>query len=221
MKQFKITIEGTKNIAEQMAGDAAMQRIAIEASFSIQQFHNVLESRIEKLFNHPNKLSSVMRGRTLNPEKRTKSLLRFGLNYDDKPTMLHEYPVRLEDSTTPSAAPKRMPDGGIRWHWSAKNRDGTARSKVHKVAVRKGKYKEQRNKKGNAAFYHGGVLAARKRQTWHFRPTRGREGTRTKTELLFGPSLAGLARNTFNQDPQVLRELDKMQERVLAAYLRY
>jgi hypothetical protein len=214
MKQFKITIEGTKNIAEQMAGDAAMQRIATEAATSIQQFHNVLENRVEKLFNHPKKLSSVMRGRSLTPEKLTKSLLRFGLNYDDKPTMLHEYPVRLEGSTSRSAAPIRMSDGGIKWKWGQY-------SKVHKVAVRKGKYKEQRNKKGNAAFYHGGVLAARKRQTWHVRPTRKHKGTRTKTELLFGPSLAGLARNTFNQDPQVLRELDKMQERILAAYLRY
>ena len=215
---FKIKFEGLDELKNKLDTlEHPEDRLGL-ASESILKFHSVLDKRVQTLFNVPYGLDRVRIGHTVPLERIGKTLLRFSLQYRHTPVPLGDYGMQISASSSESSAPTRFPkddpDTLVRWKKGKYSKD-------YKIAVRKGKAvihgKAGKGAKGGHAFLlttktKANFIVRRKRQTWHFRPTFGRLGTRTKLQIMYGPSLSTIASSVFQKDYQVQQALEKLAE---------
>jgi len=210
---FKIRFEGLDRLKKELQVMENPEEKLSKASGLILDLHSQLDKRIQALYNVPYGLDRARIGRTVPIERIGKTLLRFSLQYRHIPVPLGDYKVKTSASSSLSSAPTRIPpdseNGYVKWKRGAYSTDS-------KVAIRKGRAKLQgtagKGAKGSYAFRTPGnsFLVRRIRQTWHVRPTLGVIGTRTKLQIMYGPSLSALAAQVYEKDYVMQQEIDKL-----------
>lgn len=224
MSTFKIEIEGLKEFKAFLKQDALAAKIQPDITASILQLHNTLEQRVAAVFNAPDLLGSVMKGRSVSANNIGNTLLRFGLQYESKPIPLNKFPQESSKSTAQSVAPLRIPPtdkyGFVKWT------PGMYSTEV-RVAVRKGAYKANLVTKGYVSqkFFYGkgnALLARSQYATWEDFPTKGSLGLRAPvTSSLFGPPLSSMAAGVYKNDHVVEIALTKLQDNIVKAFVKY
>jgi len=197
----KITVTGLKEIANLIKKNDAIKEIVPDITIAVLKLHNTLERNVNSTYTNPKLLSTVLLGSSV--QDISKTFLRFGLQYRQVSVPLSDYKMVVSGSTSISAAPMRRADGGITWKlgtWSKTYKSEVVRGKFEQILP----YKNRKNPAGSkfafTNFEGSDAIVVRKRQTWQVRPTRGREGIRTKLTEQYGPTLAYLANITYNND---------------------
>jgi hypothetical protein len=209
--------EGLDDIRKALSQNETAKKALPDISIAILRFHNVLEDRVGAVFNAPGSIDSVRIGRSLAPEKFGSNLLRFSLQYRDKPVPLSKYPMAISASQSISSAPLRRSSGSVYWKkgkWS----------KEVKVAVRKGKYnfaKKGKNYSRKGFFTGTNIKARDQRATWRVRPAKGVEGIRDKYSTLFGPSIANLISTVYEKDNKVKQAKEVLLDEIIATMVKY
>lgn len=215
MSYLKISIEGLKEFKQLLAKNPSLEKTVPDMTLGILQIQNIIEKRQKELYNAPGSVSSVFLGKSVKPASLGKTFLTYGLQYKDVPIPLQKYPTNIVKSSVTSKAPLRI--GGKDTLTRVKWKKGKWSKEVW-VKIRKDKKEKiaRRGTSGYKGFFGQGALMARKQKaTWSVFPTKGKKGTRAKTSLLFGPSLATLAISIANKDSVVKNAIENILPEVL------
>jgi len=217
MSSFKITFGPEwEQLRKNLQSSTIAERIVPDVSIAILKFSNVLEGRVNTVFNAPSSINSVRIGNSVSPEKLGNTFLRYSLQYRDKPIPLSKYPYTETRVSANSKYPNRLPNRFVRW---------TPKSYAFetKVSVQKSKNliaKRGKNYRQKGFVYNGKILAREQKATWKVFPSKFVEGVRAPFSELYGPSLATLIAKVYDVDPVVAKAKDKVQEDILNAVVR-
>jgi hypothetical protein len=222
MTSFKLRVEGLDEIKRSFKADSSIEKILPNVTLAMLKFNNVLEQRIEELYNAPGSLSDVMIGHSIRPEELSKTFLRYSLQYRDKPIRLIEYPSS-QSGILPvlSKAPLRKePLGPVHWKQGRYSR---------KITVNKRKDKPEGARLGGnfskrTAFYgfdKRGIFARETDKTWSELPKTGSYGKRAPFKELYGPSLMTLANALYDKDSKVKRAVTTLEEDIIKAMVSF
>lgn len=216
MSSFKIVIDGLEQLKKAYSADAVNAKVIPDVSIAVLKFNNLLDERVQKVFNVGESIDSVRIGSKVAPEQVGKSLLRYSLQYRDKPIPLAKYPFSITDSTAISKAPLRKKSGHVVWtegQWS----------KEVRVEVRKGKSLIAKRGKSYRlkGFFTGTNIKAREQKaTWDIYPSKDVLGKRAPYSTLFGPSLATLVSTVYEKDNVVKNGVDVLTDDILKAFVK-
>lgn len=220
MSNFKVHVDGLAELKSWLKKDNMAATVVPDVSLAILKFHNVLERRVGEVFTAKNSLNSVMIGRSVSNAQLGNTLLRFSLQYQDKPLPLSDFDFEVDSAKLPGAlstAPLRVgkgPLGFVKWtlgEWS------------HRVAVKVRRNREQTSRTRQPVFESKGKLLARNTgATWAIYPSKGEKGDRTDmTDFLFGPSLAAQARGIYENDATAQAAKEKMTDEIVTAFAEF
>jgi hypothetical protein len=213
MANVKLDITGLKDIQDYLKKAPEMNTIVPEVTLAMRFVHNTLERRVGEVYNAPTSLDSVMRGRSLSPSEQSASTLKYGLQYNNKPIPLVDFPYTETNVSVNNGIPFNS-NGTV--HYQPVNK-----ARVVKVEVRKGgafKKKVDGRRKVFPTFFgtkqDGTKFLAKRGQkaTWEKLPTGlgTKDGMRDDYLRLKAPSLAWMAETLFKYDTEVQKAVDNV-----------
>jgi hypothetical protein len=221
MSNFKIEF-GTdwKILRKQLTTEHIIEKVLPDITDSILKLHNVMEQRVDSVFNAPTKLSSVLLGSSKRPEEIGKTFLRYQLQYRFKPIKLADYPYEVSGFIpVRNAIPFMTKIDTIGY-------TPVNKARVTTVSIARGKYVVPRRVKRSPMKgfeLNGNIVARTKKATWSSIPTDrkdSRSGTRTPLQTIYGAPLDLLAQKVYERDPQVANAVSNLYEEIEVAIMR-
>jgi hypothetical protein len=216
MSSFKIKIEGLEILKQQLKADSSISRLVPDMTQAVSNFHNTLERRVADIYTLKQPLSSVMIGRSVEPEQLGNTFLRFSLQYQYKHVDLSAYNTIVDKSEALSFAPPIL---GQTHHW----REGQFSKRV-RVQIQKGKTlatREGRNYRKKGFMLEEQIAVRKGSKTWQRYPTFSAKGIRAPIRTLYGPSLSRLAQITIEKDKQMATAAIQLEDNIIKAFTKF
>ena len=162
MSSFKIEFGSDwDKLRKSFSTNDALQKAMPDIAISILKVHNVLEKRVDDLFNMPMKLSSVMIGSSAKPAALGKTFLRYNLQYRRKAIPLSNFrPLSVSKVIVRNAIPVIKEDG-------SRGQIPINKARITKVQVRKSR--TDNSTRNPQYFYYAKkkrILARNQQDTW-------------------------------------------------------
>jgi len=196
---FTISIDNgeLEKLSKNLASQGLMSALVPDINLAFTKFHNTLESRIASAYKIEGSLDSV---RQLSSSSGTTSM-EYNLVYKHKAVPLHEYPHSTKELAVKNSIPFRLSGGFIKYTPVNKAQSVTVTIRNSKGGGVSPTSKRTKYKKFLA---NGKIFVREQKATWLDIPSvHNTNGIRAPIRMLFGPSLADLARITYENDSKI------------------